>query len=105
MTEIATTFETPDSGPSATAVTATSAEGQALITEQQVLFSTAAAVALPPDEDPSLQRRGPRGRGLAGERSEAACATGLPQAARLAGELADDARDGQAVISSQAARA
>ena len=47
MTEIATTFETPDSGPSATAVTATSAEGQALITEQQVLFSTAAAVALP----------------------------------------------------------
>ena len=60
MTEIATTFETPDSGPSATAVTATSAEGQALITEQQVLFSTAAAVALPADEDPSLQRRGPR---------------------------------------------
>ena len=47
MTEIATTFETPDSGPSATAVTAMSSEGQAVITEQQVLFSTAAAVALP----------------------------------------------------------
>ena len=54
MTEIATTFETPDSGPSATAVTATSAEGQALITEQQVLFSTAAAVALP---QPTKTRR------------------------------------------------
>ena len=54
MTEIATTFETPDSGPSATAVTATSAEGQALVTEQQVLFSTAAAVALP---QPTKTRR------------------------------------------------
>lgn len=54
MTEIATTFETPDSGPSATAVTAMSSEGQAVITEQRVLFSTAAAVALP---QPTKTRR------------------------------------------------
>jgi hypothetical protein len=40
----------PDAGPgpSAAPVPSTSAEAQALITEQQVLFSTAAAVALTP---------------------------------------------------------
>jgi hypothetical protein len=48
---MATTLEPkpdPGAGPSAAPVTAKSAEAHALITEQQVLFSTAAAVALPP---------------------------------------------------------
>lgn len=46
-----TTFEhkpDPSTGPSAAPVPAKSAEAQTLITEQQVLFSTAAAVALTP---------------------------------------------------------
>jgi hypothetical protein len=50
MTELSTTFEQkPDTGPApaADAVAVKSAEAPTLITEHQVLFSTAAAVALP----------------------------------------------------------
>jgi hypothetical protein len=51
MTDIATTSnrEVEDSGETSPVTSATnSTETQVLITEQQVLFSTAAAVALPP---------------------------------------------------------
>jgi hypothetical protein len=51
MTDIATTSKRKleDSGETSPVTSATnSTEAQALITEQQVLFSTAAAVALPP---------------------------------------------------------
>jgi hypothetical protein len=50
MTELATTFDqTPNTGPAPAAapVAAKPAEAPTLITEQQVLFATAAAVALP----------------------------------------------------------
>ncbi|HET6734879.1 hypothetical protein [Mycobacterium sp.] len=50
MTELSTTFEQkPDTevAPAAVPVAAKPAEAPTLITEQQVLFSTAAAVALP----------------------------------------------------------
>jgi len=48
MTEVTTTFEQPpDAGPAPSAATVPSKPEQTLITEQQVLFSTSAAVALP----------------------------------------------------------
>lgn len=49
MTELSTTFEQkPDTGSAPAApVAAKSAEAPTLITEQQMVFSTAAAVALP----------------------------------------------------------
>ena len=65
-----------------------STETHALITEQQVLLSTAAAVALPPAK---TRRFNDAVHAVVGSvrtwlvsRSEAACETGLPQAARLA---------------------
>jgi hypothetical protein len=50
MTDIATTSnrELEDSGETSPVSVTNSTETQVLITEQQVLFSTAAAVALPP---------------------------------------------------------
>jgi hypothetical protein len=49
MTEVTTTFEQPpDAGPAPSAATVAPKPEQTLITEQQVLFSTSAAVALPP---------------------------------------------------------
>jgi hypothetical protein len=50
MTEIATTYhrKLEDSTETSPVTPETNSEQQALITEQQVLFSTAAAVALPP---------------------------------------------------------
>jgi hypothetical protein len=51
MIEVTTTTEQQSetgTGPSATPASAKSVQPQALISEQQVLFSTVAAVALPP---------------------------------------------------------
>jgi hypothetical protein len=50
MSELATQSSKPDTavGSSAAPVSATSADAPTLITEQQELFSTSAAVALPP---------------------------------------------------------
>ena len=49
MTEVTTTFEQkPDPGPAPSTAPVPSEPAQALITEQQVLFGTAAAAALPP---------------------------------------------------------
>ena len=99
----------PGTGQSAAPVPAKSAEAQALITEQQVLFSTAAAVALPPAK---TRRFSDAVHAVAGSvrawlvsAAQAACATALPETVRLAGELADVARDGQVVISSLTALA
>lgn len=48
MTEVTTRFEQePDAGPARSATTAPSKPAQTLITEQQVLFSTAAAAPAP----------------------------------------------------------
>jgi hypothetical protein len=48
MTEVTTRIEQPVTGPAQSAATAPSRSAQTLITEQQVLFGTAAAAALPP---------------------------------------------------------
>jgi hypothetical protein len=49
MTEVTTRFEQePDAGPAQSAATVPSEPAPTLITEQQVLFGTAAAAALPP---------------------------------------------------------
>ena len=107
MTDMATTFspEREDSREASPVTSVTRSTETTLITEQQVLFSTAAAVALPPA----------RTRRFSDALYAVASAVGgwvasaaqppkpvHPEAARLARERADVTRNGQVVVSSPA---